>query len=183
MDDHGRTIDTARLTLRVHARGDFEDSAAMWGDPEVTRHIGGRPFTREEAWARLLRYVGHWAVMEYGYFVARDRATGRFVGEVGLADFKRVMEPPLGDTPEMGWALATWAHGRGLATEAVQGVLDWLARTRGAVETACIIDVGNAASLRVAAKCGYAPAGTATYKGEPLLVFRHPGAPTPRASA
>src|SRR6185312_2505807 len=56
-------IDTARLTLRAHTLADFDDYCAMWGDSEVTRYIGGKPFTREECWSRFLRQSGHWALM------------------------------------------------------------------------------------------------------------------------
>jgi RimJ/RimL family protein N-acetyltransferase len=41
-------LETDRLRLRAHTAEDFAASAAMWGDPDVTRFIGGRPFTREE---------------------------------------------------------------------------------------------------------------------------------------
>ena len=42
------------------------------------------PATREEAWARLLRYAGHWALLGYGFWLVEDRTTGSFVGEVGV---------------------------------------------------------------------------------------------------
>ena len=38
-----------------HRREDFDACAAMWANPDVVRYIGGKPFTREEVWARLLR--------------------------------------------------------------------------------------------------------------------------------
>ena len=75
-------IETPRLSLRGHTIEDFADSAAMWGDPNVTRFIGGRPFSEEEVWSRLLRYAGHWALKGFGYWVVRERSSGRFVGEV-----------------------------------------------------------------------------------------------------
>ena len=88
-------LDTARLTLRAHTAADLDDCAALWADPTVVRHIGGRPFTAEETWARVLRYAGLWALVGFGYWVARDRSSGRFVGELGLADFRRAFDPPL----------------------------------------------------------------------------------------
>jgi len=118
-------VNTARLLLRPHCPEDFADCAAMWADPEVTRHIGGRPFTAEEVWARLLRYAGHWSLHGWGYWVARIRDTGEFVGELGFADFRRALDPPFGDAPEIGWALAPSAQGRGLAREAVEAALRW----------------------------------------------------------
>lgn len=34
-------IETARTILRAHRLDDFEDYAAMWADPAVTRFIAG----------------------------------------------------------------------------------------------------------------------------------------------
>ena len=66
-------IETARLSLRAHALADFAESAAMWADPEVTRHIGGKPFSEEQSWHRLLRYVGHWALLGFQKSAWSDR--------------------------------------------------------------------------------------------------------------
>ena len=163
-------IDTARLELRGHRREDFSDCLALWADLQVTRYISGRPSTEEEVWARLLRYVGHWAVLGFGYWVVREKGTGRFVGEVGLADFRRQIEPPFNGAPEAGWVLAPWAQGRGLATEAVRAVLAWGGVHLGG-RTVCMIDPANLASIRVAQKCGYKEFARTTYKGEPTILF------------
>lgn len=177
-------LDTARLTLRGHAPADLADCVAMWADPRTTRHIGGRPFTEEEVWARVLRYAGLWALLGFGYWVVRERGSGRFVGEVGLADFRRAVTPPL-DAPEAGWVLAAEAHGRGFATEAVAAALAWADAQSthprlAAGRTVCMIAPDNTASLRVAEKCGFAPAASATYGGQAALVLeRRPG---PRAA-
>lgn len=165
------TITTDRLVLRGHCLDDFADCAAMWGDPVVTRHIGGRPFTTEEVWARLLRYVGHWAMLGFGTWTVRDKATGRFLGEVGFADNQRDIDPPFGDRPEMGWVLVPCAHGQGVATEAVRAALAWGDVRFGATRTRCMIDPDNAPSIRVAEKCGYHLFAHATYKGQSTLLF------------
>ena len=95
-------LSTARLRLRGHRREDFEDCAAMWADERVTRFIGGKPSTREQCWARLLRYIGHWALMGFGYWVVEEKASGRHVGEAGLADFRRGLGQGFDDAPECG---------------------------------------------------------------------------------
>lgn len=164
-------IDTDRLTLRGHRREDFAECAALWADPAVTRHIGGRPSTAEEVWARLLRYVGHWALLGFGYWVVHEKSTGRFVGEVGFADFKRAIEPSFNGAPEAGWVLAPWAHGRGFATEAVRAAITWGSKHFGAGRIVCMIDPGNHASIRVAEKCGYEEFARTVYKGEPTILF------------
>jgi ribosomal-protein-alanine N-acetyltransferase len=44
--------------------------------------------------------------------------------------------------------------GQGLGTEAAQGVLDYAVATLGLSRLICLIDPGNAASIRVAEKIG-----------------------------
>jgi RimJ/RimL family protein N-acetyltransferase len=138
----------------------------MWGDAAVTRYIGGRPFTPEEVWARLLRYTGHWCLLGFGFWLIEEKDTGAFAGEVGLAEFKRDIQPPL-DVPEAGWVLASAAQGKGYATEALRAALEWARRP-----TACIIHPENLASLRVAEKCGYREEARILYKGQPTVLCR-----------
>ena len=102
--------------------------------------------------------------------MVRERDSGRFVGEVGLADFRRELSPPIEDAPEVGWALAAWAHGRGYATEAVRAALAW-SDAHLARGTICLIAPGNAPSVRVAEKCGFREAARTTYKGQETRVF------------
>lgn len=164
-------LTTERLILRGHRIDDFEDSAALWGDPDVVRHISGRPSTVEEAWSRLLRHVGHWHLLGFGYWVATDRQSGAFVGEVGMVDYKRDMTPGLAGRPEAGWVLRTSAHGRGLATEAVGAMLKWADTVLEAPTTVAIFNPEHSASIRVAEKVGYSVIGTATYRDRPTLVM------------
>jgi RimJ/RimL family protein N-acetyltransferase len=158
-------VETARLKLRGHRPEDLEAMIALWGDAAVTRHIAPKPFDREAVWARLLRYIGHWTVMGYGFWAVEERDTGRFAGEVGIAEFCRLIEPSL-DVPEVGWALAPWCHGRGYATEAVQAVLQWGEANRGFAETCCIIDPSNQPSIAVAGRCGFHLSHRAAERGE-----------------
>jgi RimJ/RimL family protein N-acetyltransferase len=163
---------TERLILHGHGLKDFSDSAAMWADPDVVRFIGGRAFTEEEVWTRLLRYVGHWATLGYGFWAIREKAGGRFVGEVGFADFRRDLDPPFGDAPEMGWALMPWAHGKGYASEAIAAALAWgEGRFGQGVRTVCMISPENAPSIRAAEKAGYREFARTTYKGAPTVLF------------
>ena len=164
-------LETERLVLRGHRALDFAECSAMWGNAEVTRFIGGRAFPKDEVWTKLLRYVGHWSVLGFGFWVLEEKDSGRFVGEVGFADFKRDIEPSLEGAPEIGWVLAPWAHGRGLATEAVRAALAWGATRLPSKRTVCLISPENVASIRVAEKCGYREFQRTTYKGLPTLLF------------
>ena len=164
-------LTTDRLILRAHTAADFPGCYTLWSDPDVTRFIGGRPSTQEEVWSRILRYVGHWEVLNYGYFLVTERQTGAIVGEFGLADFRRNVVPPFGDTPEAGWVMLPQYHGKGLAQEALTAVLAWADRTMP--RTVCMIHPDNAPSLKLAAKLGYAEYARSQY-GEhtPILLER-----------
>jgi RimJ/RimL family protein N-acetyltransferase len=116
-------LETERLKLRGHRLEDFIHSAAMWADPRVTQHIGGKPLTEEESWTRFLRYVNHWSLLGFGYWVVEEKATGNSLGEVGFADYKRDIEPSLKGVPEIGWGFASQAHGKGYASKVVRGVV------------------------------------------------------------
>lgn len=164
-------LETQRLRLRGHGVGDFLFSASMWADPQVTRYISGRGFSEEESWSRLLRYIGHWTLFGYGYWLVEERGSGAFVGEVGFADYHRDLTPSLDGVPEIGWVLATGAHGKGYASEVVRAVVAWGDEHFGSIRTACIIHPENTPSIRVAVKCGYREQGTATYKGVASLLF------------
>jgi len=165
------TLTTSRLTLSVPVPGDFPDSAAMWADPVVTRFVGGRPCTEEESWARLLRARGLWSLLGYGYWAVRETATGRYVGEVGFADFRRDIQPSLAGLPEMGWVLTAWSHGQGFGTEAVAAGLAWIDETLQPPVVPCIIDPANAPSLALARKMDFRVVTETTYKDAPIRLL------------
>lgn len=164
---------TKRTRMRRHTIDDLDDTAALWADPGIVRHISGKPSTRSESWSRLLRYIGHWEALAFGYWVVEDRDTGLFLGEVGLADYKRDMTPSLEPWPEIGWVMAAHAQGRGLATEAAAAALDWSDRWLSAERTVCIIAPDHHASIRVAEKNGFAEAGYGRFGSEksPVLIM------------
>jgi RimJ/RimL family protein N-acetyltransferase len=164
-------IETPRLLLRRHTVADFPSCAALWSDAAVTRYIGGRPFTQEEIWARLLRYIGHWEALGYGFWAVEEKATGSFAGELGFADFHREIDPPITD-PEAGWAFLPAFHGRGFATEALRAALAWADQHLPASRTVCLIHPENAPSFRVADKCGFREFQRTKYKDHPTILLQ-----------
>ena len=63
--------------------------------------------------------------MPFGPLIVEEATTGAFMGEVGLYHFKRDITPPIDDVPEAGWAVLPAMQGRGYATEAMRGLLQW----------------------------------------------------------
>jgi RimJ/RimL family protein N-acetyltransferase len=164
-------LETERLRLREHRASDHAERMVIWSDPDVTRYIGGRPQTAEEVWRRFLQYVGLWNVLGYGYWAVEEKATGRYIGDIGFADFRREMEPCLHGMLEFGWVLAPHAHGKGCASEAVAAAIGWGEQHFPALRAVCIISPENLPSIRVAEKAGFRRWQDTTYHGSPTLVF------------
>lgn len=168
-------IVTARTLMRAHRPDDLDAMVALWADEHVTRFISGRPATRSETWSRLLRYIGHWQALGFGYWAVEDRETGRYIGEIGFADFKREIEPSLGSVPEAGWALTPEVHGKGIATEVMSAALDWTDSHFVEPHTVCIIDPEHKASMQVAKKLGYRFSHVAMFMDRPTQVMSRRG--------
>ncbi len=166
-------IETDRLVLDAHTLDDFEPMVAMRTDPEVVRYLGGTPNTREECWMRLLRYRGLWPLLGYGYWAVREKASGRYAGEIGFADYHRSVEPSIVGVPEAGWVLARWAHGQGFGSEGLAAALAWLDHATEHRRSVCLIDPANVASIRVAEKAGFGGAQAVRFRdSETLLLER-----------
>jgi RimJ/RimL family protein N-acetyltransferase len=168
------TIETPRLLLRSHRLDDFSDCVAMWSDEAITRYTIGSPSPPQRTWTRLLAYLGHWSLLGFGYWAVEEKATQRYVGELGFADFKRDLKPSIDGLPELGWALARHAHGKGFATEALRAVVDWADAELTSARTVCIVSPDNAASLRVADKIGYREYARTTKGGEAEILLARP---------
>ena len=149
------SIETERLRLRGHGVDDFTDCVALWSEPDVVRYTIREPSPPQRTWLRILGYRGHWALLGFGYWAVEEKKSGRYIGELGFADFKRAMNLPLDGMPELGWVLAPWARGKGYATEALEAAIAWGDEQFQSRRTVCIIHRDNRRSFRVAEKLGY----------------------------
>ena len=166
-----RRIEAARLVLRTYRKEDFEALLEITSDPATFRFSERGPMGSEETWARLLRNIGHWAVLGHGLFAVEEKLSGRFIGEAGLADFRRGLGDRFDAAPEASWTIAPAEHNRGYATEAMAAALGWAEERLGVRRTVCLIHVQNGPSLRVAEKLGYRPFERCDYKGYPALLL------------
>ena len=172
-------LETDRLILRSHRVDDLPDCATMWRDPQVVKYTIGSASTPQRTWQRLLAYRGHWALLEFGYWAVECKATGQYIGELGFADFHRDIEPSIDGIPEIGWALAVHAQGKGYATEALRKVIEWGDAHLSNTRTVCIVHRENVRSMHLAAKFGYSAVLRAATDDEPhalLARWRQPTA-------
>lgn len=147
----------------------------LWSDPIATRFIGGRTYTREEVWQRLLRYAGSWTLLGYGFWAIEDRVSGRLIGEIGVMDAKRDIDPPIRDELEAGWALMPASQGKGFASEALAAALAWSDGSLGRPRLAALISPDNLPSIKLAERHGFKVRDRTRYRGEPAVVFERPG--------
>lgn len=163
-------LETQHLRLRAHSVDDFTALKAMWSEKAVTHYIGGKPMRPDECWTRLLRYRGLWPLLGYGYWAVEEKASGRFAGDVGFADFHRMIEPSIRGVPEVGWVLGPDFHGKGYGTQAVAAALHWLDGQKRQ-RSVCIIDPANQPSLRLAAKNGFREYARTVFMGDEVLLL------------
>jgi RimJ/RimL family protein N-acetyltransferase len=143
------SLTTERLALRRFTPSDLDWLAALYGDPEVTRHLGGvkgRAQTREFLDARILRYYDEHPGL--GIWMTLDRATGAAVGFHLLNHIR-------GESIiQVGYALARPAWGKGYASEMAEAVLGYGFRELRLPRIAGMTSKQNHASLRVLEKIG-----------------------------
>lgn len=146
-------ISTGSLILRPPSEADAEAITRAQADPVTARYLTllPQPYTLDDAHAYLKAAEAKWA--EGGAeFAIVDAATGEYLGSFGLT------KPDGWGTVEVGYAVAPWARGRGVATTATRAAADW-AFDRGVHRVALIAEVENVASIKVAYAAGFAQEG------------------------
>jgi RimJ/RimL family protein N-acetyltransferase len=139
-------IETARLRLRAPVLADFEAHAGFSAS-ERSWHEGG-PHDRVAAWRIWASDCALWQLRGYGPFGVEDRASGAYLGQVGI--FQAEGYPG----PELGWFVVPGAEGKGIAFEAARAVLDWLRRTTDWAHVTSIIEPANTRSIALGLRLG-----------------------------
>jgi RimJ/RimL family protein N-acetyltransferase len=141
-------LKTPRLTLRTFREDDLPLYAALNGDPEVARWLGG-PIDRSHSDA-----IAEYAEESYerqgiGLLAIERAADGAFLGMCGLHH-----QSSYPDDVEVAWRLAREHWGYGYATEAATGWLDHAFGTIGLPRIISITERLNARSLAVMQRLG-----------------------------
>lgn len=145
---------TERLELWRPRLGDEAQMFAIVSDPVTGRYLG--PVKRADHFTRFQRGAGSWFLHGYGSFMVRLKGQREAIGNCGVFHSYRGLGEDFDDMPEAGWILAESAVGKGIAREAMDAALAWFDKQHGPRAVVCMIDPGNAPSIKLAGKLGFA---------------------------
>jgi RimJ/RimL family protein N-acetyltransferase len=152
---------TERLELWQPTIADEPEMFAIISNPATHRFLGPMS-TRADHFIRFQRGAGSWFLHGYGSFMVRLKGDPQVIGNCGVFHSWRGLGDDFDDKPEAGWILAESAVGKGIAREAMEAALSWFDATHGRREVVCMIEPGNAPSVVLACKLGFAPTRMAT---------------------
>lgn len=158
-------IETDRLILRPPRKEDFDGYAAMMGDAEAARFIGGKQ-VRALAWRGFLASAGAWTIQGFSMFSILEKASGQWIGRLGP------WHPEGWPGTEVGWGLVRAAWGKGYALEGATAAIDWTFQHLDWDEVIHSINPENAPSQALARRLG------STYRGPGELPAPYAGEPT-----
>ncbi len=160
---------TARLLLSRITATDYPDLQAMQQDPRVMATLGGM-VSETELQARHERNLEHWRQHGFGWWVARLRSDGRFVGRGGL----RRANVDGKDEVEVGYGLIPEFWGQGLAVELAAASIE-PAMSLQLDEIVCFTLPTNLRSRRVMEKVGFRYEKDFVWCGLPHVLYRLKG--------
>jgi ribosomal-protein-alanine N-acetyltransferase len=140
---------TSRLGFRQWSVNDLPLALTLWGDPEVTRWIGG-PLPHEEVKARLDNEIASMTAYNVQYWPMFLLADDEFAGCVGLRPYK--LEERI---YELGFHVRPAHWRKGLAQEAALAVIAFAFGTVGASALFAGHHPDNEVSRRVLEKLGF----------------------------
>ena len=142
---------TPRLRLRRSLPEDAEAISVYRSDPEVHRYQGWERTDPDHIRAEILEMAGRMPGESGGWvqFTVEERPSGGLVGDVGLSPAEG--EPGV---IRIGYTIAPAFQGKGYATEAVRGLVDYAFDVLGAEVVRAHASAENVPSIRVAEKVG-----------------------------
>jgi RimJ/RimL family protein N-acetyltransferase len=154
---------TERLRLRLPVPSDVEVVRRIHQDPAAVAHNPSDTLATRDAAEDLLRlWLHRWQRDGVGYWMVTGHDDPAVVGFCGVKPMRLAEAAVL----NLFYRFDPAAWGRGLATEAVSAVVDWVVRIRPDQQLVARIRPGNTASVRVATKAGLVRAAELDTDGE-----------------
>lgn len=146
------TLRTRRTLLRPLRAADIPDTQASCADELTQRWLPlPRPYTLDVAASFCTEIAPRMRESGEGIqFAVADPGTDRLLGSIGLKSTNWLVL-----TSEIGYWMAPWARGQGLAAEAARAVAEWFLATQGFQRLELRAAPGNVASVKVALNAGF----------------------------
>ncbi len=174
---NGPLLTTARFELWQPQAGDLADLFDLTFAEETRRFLGSFVPSEMDAFARLARNAGSWALWGYGTFMVRRKGEGKIIANCGVFRSHRGFgaEQGLDNVPEAGWIVHKDAWGQGVAREVMEAALSWFDAVHGRQRVACMIEEGHVASEKLARELGFVAYGRQECEGAaPLVLYQRP---------
>jgi precorrin-6B C5,15-methyltransferase / cobalt-precorrin-6B C5,C15-methyltransferase len=154
------TLTPGDLTLRPFTQADAYNVVEACQDPETLRWL---PLPQPYTLAHAEWFIGTFGPSQResgaGVVFAIESA-GRLAGAIDLKHVNWTDK-----VAEVGYWVAPWARGRGVASEATRALSQWAIRDHGFERVELLAATGNVASQRVAQKAGFVREGVARNAG------------------
>ena len=167
-----RSVETARLLLRVPELGAAEALMGILWDPEVVEQkqvtLLEPPGGLDMALKNTRDMLRQWELRGYGQWTVIEKVTGHVIGCVGFYHPQRQW---LG--VDLGWVFQRSRWGRGFATEAATAALVWIWESTQVDRVVSLIAPDDARSIRIATKIGqrFERADVDPVHGDPAHVY------------
>src|SRR4030095_15083804 len=159
-------IETERLFFRPFALDDLPLLIEQRSDPDMNRYLGGTRMQNPDALDKRIRfYMYCYESHGFGMCPMFLKETGEMIGAGGI--------PPLEDTGEIevGYSVIKEYWGRGIATEAARGWMEFGFNQFDLERIVAVAVVENSASQHVMKKLGMSYEKTETHYGEECAFY------------
>lgn len=145
-------VKTDRLLLRELEESDSENMLLLSSDPEVTKYMDYIIFkngTEAKKWVKEKVYNNQIPRSSYN-FVIELKDNNEFVGWIGIGESNN----PTKGNSDFGYAILGKYWGKGIATEALRAVIDFVWKETKANKIYGECQIQNIASIKVMEKAG-----------------------------
>jgi len=161
-------IETERLQVRAFENRDIRDLSMILSDPDVMEYSSKGPLD-EVGTSNFIEWcVKSYKESGYGQWAVVEKESGRLIGCCGLS--RTTVDEC--DEVEIGYRLAKDQWGKGLASEAANGVLALGFRNCNIESIVGIVSPNHGASIRVLDKLGFRTFTETRYSGWDVRIYR-----------
>jgi RimJ/RimL family protein N-acetyltransferase len=169
-------LETDRLKFAVPLQSDYQDLLALRTDPDVMHFVGisaleqgrGQVQTPEQVQEHIDLAEDYFNTYGLAFFCVFEKKTNTLVGQAGLFHLAYDLNQP---EIELAYRFHKKYWGKGYATEASKGLIEWGFNEIGLSKLIAIAHPENTRSINVMTKSGMSYKGDIDYRGYQLPCY------------